>query len=33
MCAGAIVSLDCSEPYGTWRWGVPQWTVGALTTL
>jgi hypothetical protein len=23
---GAIVSLDCSEPYGTWRWGGPQWT-------
>ena len=28
---GAIVSLDRSEPYGTWRWGGPQWTgqVGA----
>ena len=23
---GAIVSLDQSEPYGTWRWGGPQWT-------
>jgi hypothetical protein len=23
---GAIVSLDRSEPYGTWRWGGPQWT-------
>jgi hypothetical protein len=22
----AIVSLDRSEPYGTWRWGGPQWT-------
>jgi hypothetical protein len=22
---GAIVSLDRSEPYGTWRWGGPQW--------
>ena len=35
---GAIVSLDRSEPYGTWRWGGPQWTgrigtgaAGALT--
>ncbi len=28
---GAIVSLDRSDPYGTWRWGGPQWTghVGA----
>jgi len=28
---GAIVSLDRSEPYGTWRWGGPGWTgrVGA----
>jgi hypothetical protein len=28
---GAIVSLDHSEPYGTWRWGGPAWTgqVGA----
>jgi Glyoxalase-like domain len=28
---GAIVSLDRSEPYGSWRWGGPQWTgrVGA----
>jgi glyoxalase-like protein len=23
---GAIVSLDCSRPYGTWRWGGPDWT-------
>ena len=23
---GAIVSLDRSNPYGTWRWGGPQWT-------
>jgi hypothetical protein len=23
---GAIVSLDCSDPYGTWRWGGPGWT-------
>lgn len=23
---GAIVSLDGSRPYGTWRWGGPQWT-------
>jgi hypothetical protein len=23
---GAIVSLDRSEPYGTWRWGGPEWT-------
>jgi hypothetical protein len=23
---GAIVSLDRSEPYGTWRWGGPGWT-------
>src|ERR1700676_878950 len=23
---GAIVSLDESRPYGTWRWGGPQWT-------
>jgi Glyoxalase-like domain len=23
---GAIVSLDRSEPHGTWRWGGPQWT-------
>ncbi len=22
---GAIVSLDQSKPYGTWRWGGPQW--------
>jgi Glyoxalase-like domain len=22
---GAIVSLDRSRPYGTWRWGGPQW--------
>jgi len=24
--SGAIVSLDGSRPYGTWRWGGPQWT-------
>ena len=23
---GAIVSLDRSRPYGSWRWGGPQWT-------
>jgi Glyoxalase-like domain len=23
---GAIVSLDRSSPYGTWRWGGPEWT-------
>jgi len=23
---GAIVSLDQSRPYGTWRWGGPDWT-------
>jgi Glyoxalase-like domain len=23
---GAIVSIDGSEPYGSWRWGGPQWT-------
>jgi hypothetical protein len=23
---GAIVSLDASRPYGTWRWGGPNWT-------
>ncbi len=23
---GAIVSLDRSVPYGTWRWGGPDWT-------
>jgi hypothetical protein len=23
---GAIVSLDSSRPYGTWRWGGPEWT-------
>ncbi|MFI4985277.1 MAG: VOC family protein [Solirubrobacterales bacterium] len=22
---GAIVSLDRSEPYGSWRWGGPRW--------
>lgn len=28
---GAIVSLDRSDPYGSWRWGGPDWTgrVGA----
>jgi hypothetical protein len=25
---GAIVSLDSSRPYGTWRWGGPKW-IGA----
>src|SRR5436305_3936382 len=23
---GAIVSLDQSRPYGSWRWGGPDWT-------
>jgi hypothetical protein len=23
---GAIVSIDQSRPFGTWRWGGPQWT-------
>src|SRR5207244_3087779 len=23
---GAIVSLDRSAPYGSWRWGGPEWT-------
>ncbi|HTA12117.1 MAG TPA: hypothetical protein VK765_01760 [Solirubrobacteraceae bacterium] len=23
---GAIVSLDRSSPYGSWRWGGPEWT-------
>jgi len=23
---GAIVSLDGSRPYGSWRWGGPDWT-------
>jgi hypothetical protein len=23
---GAIVSIDRSKPYGSWRWGGPQWT-------
>jgi hypothetical protein len=23
---GAIVSIDGSRPYGTWRWGGPEWT-------
>jgi hypothetical protein len=23
---GSIVSLDRSDPYGTWRWGGPRWT-------
>ncbi|MDE3070821.1 MAG: VOC family protein, partial [Acidobacteriota bacterium] len=23
---GAIVSLDSSNPYGSWRWGGPDWT-------
>jgi hypothetical protein len=37
---GAIVSLDSSRPYGSWRWGGPDWTgrvgsgpAGALTGL
>lgn len=25
---GAIVSLDRSRPYGSWRWGGPRWTGG-----
>jgi hypothetical protein len=25
---GAIVSLDQSRPYGTWRWGGPEWSGG-----
>jgi hypothetical protein len=31
---GAIVSLDESRPYGTWRWGGPAWTsqIGAGAT-
>jgi hypothetical protein len=23
---GAIVSIDASRPYGSWRWGGPSWT-------
>jgi hypothetical protein len=23
---GAIVSIDASRPYGSWRWGGPEWT-------
>ncbi|HUA74126.1 MAG TPA: hypothetical protein VL988_05140 [Solirubrobacteraceae bacterium] len=23
---GAIVSIDGSKPYGSWRWGGPEWT-------
>lgn len=23
---GAIVSIDRSDPYGSWRWGGPRWT-------
>jgi len=23
---GAIVSIDGSQPYGSWRWGGPQWS-------
>lgn len=37
---GAIVSLDSSRPYGSWRWGGPDWTgrtgsgaPGALTGI
>lgn len=22
---GTIVSIDCSRPFGTWRWGGPEW--------
>jgi hypothetical protein len=25
---GAIVSIDGSRPYGSWRWGGPEWTGG-----
>jgi len=25
---GAIVSIDRSDPYGSWRWGGPGWTGG-----
>jgi hypothetical protein len=25
---GAIVSVDRSNPYGSWRWGGPQWSGG-----
>ena len=25
---GAIVSIDGSRPYGSWRWGGPEWTAG-----
>lgn len=28
---GAIVSLDRSKPYGSWRWGGPQWTAQVAT--
>jgi hypothetical protein len=37
---GTIVSLDSSRPYGSWRWGGPDWTArigsgppGALTGI
>jgi hypothetical protein len=29
---GAIVSLDRSRPYGSWRWGGPAWTGGLGTS-
>ena len=31
---GAIVSIDGSQPYGSWRWGGPDWTeqIGAGAT-
>jgi hypothetical protein len=28
---GAIVSIDGSQPYGSWRWGGPDWT-GQIST-
>jgi hypothetical protein len=29
--AGAIVSIDGSRPYGSWRWGGPEWTAKTST--
>ena len=29
--AGAIVSIDGSRPYGSWRWGGPDWTARTST--
>ena len=29
--AGAIVSIDGSRPYGSWRWGGPDWTAKTST--